>query len=66
MPEKDSSNVEYRGYTFTIIERSPGWRVYIYPGRHGLSHTRPNEVSGATREDALAKARAAVDYHLLG
>ena len=58
MPEKSTSEIEYRGYTLIAIEQSPGWRVRIYPG-HGL-------LKGITKEEALAKARATIDYHLLG
>jgi hypothetical protein len=65
MPEKTESEIEYRGYSLIAIEQSPGWQVHIYPG-HGLLHTNPDSVSGLTKEEAFAKARATVDYHLLG
>ena len=65
MPEKSTSEIEYRGYTLIAVEQSPGWRVRIYPG-HGLLKTNPDYVSGITKEEAFAKARAIVDYHLLG
>jgi hypothetical protein len=65
MLEKSTSEIEYRGYTLIAIEQSPGWRVRIYPG-HGLLNTNPDYVSGITKEEALAKARATIDYHLLG
>jgi hypothetical protein len=63
MPETRTSNVDYRGYTLTAVERSPGWHVDIYPGP-GLMFTHPAHVSAATKEQAFAKGRAAVDHHL--
>jgi hypothetical protein len=66
MIEKDTSLSEYRGYSLIVTERSPGWCVHIFPGRHGLRHTHPDHVLGSTKEEALAKARATVDNHLLG
>lgn len=65
MSETATSELRYRGYTLIAIEQSPGWRVSIYPG-HGLLNTNPDYVSGITKEEALAKARATIDYHLLG
>jgi hypothetical protein len=65
MPEKNASYIEYRGYTLVAIEQSPGWRIHIYPG-HGLLRIHPDHVSALTKEDALAQARATVDYHMLG
>jgi hypothetical protein len=63
MPDTRTSYVDYRGYTLTAVEHSPGWRVDIFPGP-GLLATHPAQVSAATKEQAFAKARAAVDYHL--
>jgi hypothetical protein len=63
MPGNEPSEIEYRGYTFVAVERLPGWKVYIYPG-HRLLHTDPDHVSELTKEDALRKARAIVDYRL--
>ena len=62
MPEK-TSDVEYRGYTLSAVEHSPGWQVHIYPGPR-LLHTEPRHVSALTKEEALAKARGAVDHRL--
>jgi len=58
-----TDTIEYRGYTLAAVEHSPGWRVHIYPGP-GLLHTRPDHVLAPTKEEAFAKARAAVDYRL--
>jgi hypothetical protein len=33
MSTMTANSIEYRGYTLTAVERSPGWRVHIYPGR---------------------------------
>jgi len=63
MPETRTSDVQYRGYTLTAVEHSPGWQVDIYPGPRLLA-THPGHVSAATKEQAFAKARAAVDRHL--
>jgi hypothetical protein len=61
---KMSTYIEYRGYTLNPVQQSPGWRVCIYPGPH-LLRTDPAQVSAITREEALAKARATVDYHFV-
>jgi hypothetical protein len=58
-----ANSTEYRGYTLTAVEHSPGWRVHIYPGP-GLLHTQLEHVLAPTKEEAFAKARAAVDYRL--
>jgi len=63
MPETRTSEVEYRRYTLIAIEHSSGWRVDVYPGP-GLLGTRPAYITAATKEQAFAKARAAVDYRL--
>jgi hypothetical protein len=63
MPRNGSNTIEYRGYTLTAVERSPGWRVQIYP-RPGLLRTQPDHAVAPTKEEAFAKARAAVDYRL--
>jgi hypothetical protein len=63
MRQTSTSDIEYRGYTLTAVEHSPGWRVYIYPGK-GRLHTHPNFVSAFTKEEALAKARITVDHQL--
>ena len=59
----NDTGIEYRGYTLEPVQRSPGWRIYIYPGPH-LLRTDPDHVSAATKEEALAKARATVDHRL--
>jgi hypothetical protein len=64
MLETRTSEVEYRGYTLIAIEHSSGWRVDVYPGP-GRLPTHPASISAATKEQAFAKARAAVDYRLL-
>jgi len=56
--------VDYRGYTLSPVEHTPGWRVHIYPGPR-LLHTQPDHVSASTKEEALARARTVVDRHLL-
>ena len=58
-----TSDLEYRGYTLVAVEHSPGWRVDIYPGPR-LLPTHPTHVLAVTKEQAFAKARAAVDYRL--
>jgi hypothetical protein len=63
MPETSTSDVQYRGYTLTAVEHSPGWRVDIFPGP-GLLPAHPGQVSATTKEQAFAKARAAVDHRL--
>lgn len=63
MPQATTTDVEYRGYTLTAVEHSPGWRVHIYPGQ-GRLRTHPSFVSAATKEEALAKARISVDHQL--
>jgi hypothetical protein len=63
MPQANTSDIQYRGYTLTAVEHSPGWRVHIYPGQ-GRLHTHPDFVLAPTREEAFAKARLAVDYQL--
>lgn len=65
MVMSEINDIEYRGYTLIAVEQSPGWRVHIYP-RQGVLHTNPDTVSGLTKAEAFAKARATVDYHLLG
>jgi hypothetical protein len=59
------SETVHCGYTLIAVERSPGWEVRIYPGAN-LLHTHPDHVSGITREEAFAKARAVIDHHLTG
>jgi len=66
MIEKEISPTDYRGYSLIVTERSPGWCIHIFPGHHGLRHTHPDHVSGSTKEEALAKARATVDNNLMG
>jgi hypothetical protein len=63
MPQTSTSDIQYRGYTLTAVEHSPGWRVHIYPGQ-GRLRTHPNFVSAVTKEEALAKACITVDYQL--
>lgn len=63
MVEEQTHDIEYRGYTLIAVEHSPGWRVNIYANR-GLLHIKPDSAFGITKEEALAKARAAVDAHL--
>jgi len=65
MSEMSVKSVDYRGYTLTPVDRTPGWRVHIYPGPH-LLHTQPDHVTASTKEEALGAARAVVDRHLLG
>ncbi len=60
-----TNTVEYRGYTLSAVEHSPGWYVHIYPGP-SLLRTHPDYVSANTKEEALLKARATIDHHLLG
>ena len=61
--EPRANRIEYRGYTLTAVQHAAEWRVYIFPGPQ-LLHTQPGHVSGLTKEDALAKARATIDHHL--
>jgi hypothetical protein len=63
MPDVSTNDAEYRGYTLTAVEHSPGWRPYIHPGP-GLLRTHPDVVSAVTKEEAFMKARAAIDHHL--
>ena len=63
MPDASTSTIEYRGYTLTAVQQSPGWRMHIHPGP-GLLRTHPDVVSAVTKEEAFAKARAAIDLHL--
>jgi hypothetical protein len=63
MPQPSASDIQYRGYTLTAVEHSPGWRVHIYPGQ-GRLRTHPDFVSAVTKEEAFAKAGITVDYQL--
>ena len=58
-----ANSIEYRGYTLSAVEHSPGWRVQIFPGR-GLLHTQPDYFLAPTKEEAFAEARVAIDYRL--
>jgi hypothetical protein len=66
MIEKETSPIDDRGYSLIVTERSPGWCVHIFPGRHGLRHTHPDRLLGSTKEEALAKARATVEVEMSG
>jgi hypothetical protein len=63
MRQTSTSDIQYRGYTLTAVEHSPGWRVHIYPGQ-GRLRTHPDSVSAVTKEEAFAKARMTVDHQL--
>jgi hypothetical protein len=63
MRQTGTSDIQYRGYTLTAVEHSPGWRVHIYPGQARL-RTHPDSVSAVTKEEAFAKARITVDHQL--
>src|SRR5262249_12946722 len=61
----ETNDVEYRGYTLSAVQHGPGWQAHKYPGPQ-LLRTQPDHVLALTKEEALAKARAIVDQHLLG
>jgi hypothetical protein len=65
MPQDSADVTEYRGYMLISAERTPGWRVNIYPGPN-LLRTQPDCVSATLKEEALIKARAIIDHQLSG
>lgn len=54
-----TESIEHKGYTITLLKRTPGWRIYIRPPDAPM--TRAELRDELSRDDALAAATRLVE-----